>query len=169
MSLSVIKMRGSLRPKIIGPTAFRVVDAYAHQEEEKALAEDHGKKFTDYTITRSAKPHWNVLPYYIAKSRSKNDPLAKSAKLKHHHIYLQPHDSGLYVFMTAAQPANKTISKQILVENLLVWDANSNSLDVFTHPLTNAYVNSFTLDMLKSSESSKTSVFTKLAKLMVEN
>lgn len=42
-------------------------------------------------------------------------------------------------------------------------------LDVFSHPLTGVYINSFTLDMLKSGDSSKSSIFAKLARLMVEN
>ena len=56
-----------------------------------------------------------------------------------------------------------------LVENLLIWDAQGEPLDVFSHPLTGVYINSFTLDMLKSGDSSKSSIFAKLARLMVEN
>ena len=50
-----------------------------------------------------------------------------------------------------------------------IWDAQGKAVDVFNHPLTGAYLNSFTLDMLRSGESSKSSIFAKLSRLMVEN
>lgn len=89
--------------------------------------------------------------------------------MKHHHIYLQSHEQGLYVLVSDAQPANITMERPKLVENLLILDAEGKPLDVLNHPLTGVYLNSFTLDMLRSSESSKTSIFAKLARLMVEN
>lgn len=110
-----------------------------------------------------------MLPYYLVPGRSKKDPLAKSDKLKHHRIYLMPHSEGVYYLVTSAQPANAKIAKQNLVENLKIWDANGNDVDVFSHPLTGCYLNSFTLDMLRSGESSKSSIFVKLAKALIEN
>ncbi|ART81112.1 hypothetical protein CBP12_05560 [Oceanisphaera avium] len=89
--------------------------------------------------------------------------------MKHHHAYLQPHDQGLYVLISDAQPANQSMARTNLVENLQIWDAKGQLLDVFNHPLTGLYLNSFTLDMLKSGNSSKSSIFAKLARLMVEN
>lgn len=56
-----------------------------------------------------------------------------------------------------------------LVENLLIWDAHGHHPNVFTHPLTGVYLNGFTLDMLRRGNSSKSSIFAKLARLMVEN
>ncbi len=156
-------------PRLIGPAQFNIVDSYVYQEQEKALAERQGDKFSGYTITRSAKPEQNVLPYLISPARSKYDSLAKTQKMKHHHIYLQPHENGVFVLVSDAQPTNPTIAHPNLVENLLIWDAQGKAVDVFNHPLTGAYLNSFTLDMLRSGESSKSSIFTKLARLMVEN
>ena len=156
-------------PRLIGPALFNAVDLYAYQEQEKASAEQSGRDFTGYTITRSAKTEQNVLPYLISPARSIHDPLTKSQKMKHHHIYLQPHDQGLYVLISDAQPANQSMARTNLVENLLIWDAQGQPLEVFNHPLTGLYLNSFTLDMLKSGNSSKSSIFAKLARLMVEN
>lgn len=156
-------------PRLIGPAQFNVVDLYAYQEQEKALAEQNGGDFTGYTITRSAKADSNVLPYLISPGRSIHDPLTKSQKMKHHHTYLQPHNHGLYVLISDAQPTNQSMARTNLVENLLIWNAQGESQKVFTHPLTATYLNSFTLDMLKSGESSKSSIFAKLARLMVEN
>lgn len=156
-------------PRLIGPAQFNVVDLYAYQEQEKASAEQSGGGFTGYTITRSAKAEHNVLPYLISPGRSIHDPLTKSLKMKHHHTYLQPHDHGLYVLISDAQPTNQSIARTNLVENLLIWNAQGEPQDVFSHPLTGIYLNSFTLDMLKSGDSSKSSIFSKLARLMVEN
>lgn len=156
-------------PRLIGPATFNVVDSYTYQEQEKAIAELNGQEFNGYTITRSAKAAQNVLPYLFAPGRSIHDPLSKSQKMKHHHIYLQPHDQGLYLLVSDAQPANPTMARSNLVENLLIWNEQGELLDVFSHPLTSVYLNSFTLDMLRSGNSSKSSIFAKLAKLMVEN
>lgn len=41
-------------PRLIGPFETNVVDLYAYQEQEKALAERNGETFTEFTITRSA-------------------------------------------------------------------------------------------------------------------
>ncbi|PHI32622.1 hypothetical protein CRN84_07615 [Budvicia aquatica] len=109
------------------------------------------------------------MPYLISPGRSKHDPLTKSQKMKHHHTYLQPHENGVFVLISDAQPTNPSIARPNLVENLLIWDAQGNAVDVFNHPLTGVYLNSFTLDMLKSGDSSKSSIFAKLARLMVEN
>lgn len=156
-------------PKIIGSASFDSVEWYLHQEDEKHTSENKGDSFNDYLITRTYKTDKNVLPYYLVQGRSKSDPLAKSNKLKHHRIYLMPHKEGLYYLVTHAQPANATIAKQNLIENLILWDANGDQVEPFNHPLTGAFLNSFTLDMLKSGESSKSSIFIKLAKLLIEN
>ncbi len=156
-------------PRLIGPSHLDMVELYSYQEQEKKQAERDGVKFSDYTITRSAKAEQNVLPYLMSPGRSIHDPLTKSQKMKHHHAYLQPHDHGLYVLVSDSQPANPSMARPNLVENLLIWDAQGEPLDVFSHPLTGVYINSFTLDMLKSGDSSKSSIFAKLARLMVEN
>ena len=156
-------------PRLIGPSHLDMVELYSYQEREKKQAAFDGLKFTDYTITRSAKAEQNVLPYLISPGRSIHDPLTKSQKMKHHHAYLQPNYQGLYVLVSDSQPANPSMARPNLVENLLIWDAQGEPLDVFSHPLTGVYLNSFTLDMLKSGDSSKTSIFSKLARLMVEN
>ncbi|WP_172979234.1 hypothetical protein [Citrobacter portucalensis] len=156
-------------PRLIGPTKFDAVDWYAYQESEKARTERKGDNFNEYTITRSAKSEQNILPYLISPGRSKHDPLTKEQKMRHHHTYLQPHEHGVFVLISDAQPINPSIARPNLVENLLIWDAQGNAVDVFNHPLTGVYLNSFTLDMLRSGESSKSSIFTKLARLMVEN
>ncbi|AZT01525.1 hypothetical protein ELZ82_03625 [Salmonella enterica subsp. enterica serovar Mikawasima] len=109
------------------------------------------------------------MPYLISPGRSKYDSLTKTQKMKHHHIYLQPHENGVFVLVSDAQPTNPTIARPNLVENLLIWDARGKAIDVFSHPLAGVYLNSFTLDMLRSGESSKSSIFAKLARLMVEN
>lgn len=156
-------------PRLIGPSHLDVVDLYSFQEQEKKQSERDGVKFNDYTITRSAKAKLNVLPYLISPGRSIHDPLTKSQKMKHHHMYLQPHDYGLYVLVSDSQPANPSMARPNLVEKLIIWDAQGEPLDVFSNPLTGVYLNSFTLDMLKSGDSSKSSIFAKLARLMVEN
>ncbi len=156
-------------PRLIGPSHLDVVDLYSFQEQEKKRTERDGIKFSDYTITRSAKAELNVLPYLMSPGRSIHDPMTKSQKMKHHHAYLQQHDHGLYVLVSDSQPANPSMARTNLVENLLILDAKGEPLDVFSHPLAGVYLNTFTLDMLKSGDSSKSSIFAKLARLMVEN
>ncbi|EFN5247193.1 hypothetical protein FQI33_07965, partial [Escherichia coli] len=90
-------------PRLIGPAQFNIVDSYDYQEQKKALAERQGDKFNGYTITRSAKLEQNVLPYLISPGRSKYDSLTKTQKMKHHHIYLQPHENGVFVLVSDAQ------------------------------------------------------------------
>lgn len=160
----------SLRvPRLIGPAQMNVVDLYAYQQEEKSRAKRDGRPFKEYTITRSAAPERNVLPYLLAPGRSTRDPLSKPKYMKHHHAYLQPHEQGLYLLVSNAQPADQSMARPNLVENLLIWDAQGHHPDVFTHSLAGVYLNSFTLDMLRSGNSSKRSMFAKLARLMVEN
>lgn len=160
----------SLRvPRLIGPAQMNVVDLYLYQEEEKARTERDGSTFKEYTITRSVAPERNVLPYLLAPGRSTRDPLSKEKYMRHHHAYIQPHDQGLYLLISNAQPADQSMARPNLVENLLIWDAHGHHPNVFTHPLTGVYLNGFTLDMLRRGNSSKSSIFAKLARLMVEN
>ena len=158
-------------PRLIGNSTFDLVALYAYQEQEKAAAADCGRPFgaRDHEITRSTMPERTVLPYYLAPGRGVADPLMYSAKLKHHHTYLMPHSEGVYVLVTAAQPANQTLSRQSLINNVIVWDSTGLEVDPMTAVLTQTYLHSFTVDLLKNDESAKTSLFEKLAKLMVEN
>ena len=156
-------------PRLIGPEHFDVVEWYASQEREKKIVENQGRAFSEYIITRSAKPEHNVLPYLIAPGRGKADPLTKNQKMRHHHIWLQPHEQGTFVLVSDAQPTNPTIARANLVDNVLIWNNYGEVVDVFNHPLSGVYLNSFTLDMLRSGESSKSSIFAKLARLLLEN
>jgi hypothetical protein len=120
-------------------------------------------------VSRSADSNKNPLPYLINKARRKGDPLIKGATMKNHFCFIRKNDQGVYFLLSDAQPARASMSRANLIENVMVLGPDGGRLDAIDLSITSIYLNSFTLDILKSGDSSKTSVFEKLARTLVEN
>lgn len=88
-----------------------------------------------------------------------------SDKLAYHHLFLSPNENGV----TSAQPAGVDIKKQILLKNVVSLDECGKPTNWAESKLVGQYLNSHTVDILSVNDSSKTSLFTKLAKVLVEN
>lgn len=97
-----------------------------------------------------------VLPYYIARKKQR-------------HIYLQKCENDLLCFVTTLGNVNQNIEKQNLIYNILTFDENGNILDALDQKVTDLYLKSFTKDVLKINEYSKSSLLEKVARIYIEN
>jgi len=131
-------------PQIIGNT---VVDNISMAESE------------DLTVNRKSATDISVLPYYL---------LPKERK-QYHHIYLQERGPDLLYFVAPKQRPNQEIAKQNRISNILTFDEGGNLLKALEQPVTKLFLSSFTEDILKINEVSKSSLLEKVAKLYLEN
>lgn len=99
------------------------------------------------------------LPYY----------LVKKARKQYHHIYIQELENDLLCFVSRLNAAQQTIDKQNLIYNILTFDTEGNLLKALDQKVTGIYLNSFTEDILRLNEVSKSSLLEKVAKLYIEN
>ena len=109
-----------------------------------------------------------ILPYYIAKGRSVKDELS-DAHRKYHRVYVEENEHGVLVFVSDASSPKAKIDKQSLLKSVICWDGDGVVMSWKSSQLMNDYLNSHTYDILSAKDSAKTSVFTKLAKLLVMN
>jgi hypothetical protein len=110
-------------------------------------------------VNRKSATDISVLPYYL---------LPKERK-QYHHIYLQERDPDLLYFVAPKQRPNQEIAKQNRISNILTFDEQGNLLSALDQTVTTVFLNSFTEDILKINEVSKSSLLEKIAKLYIEN
>ena len=110
-------------------------------------------------IRRLSAAKVSPLPYYLLEIERK----------QYHHIYLQQRESDLLFFVSSQQRPNQNIDKQNLIYNVLTFNKSGELLDAITQDVTNIYLESFTQDILRVNEVSKSSLLEKVAKLFVEN
>ncbi len=113
----------------------------------------------DAIINRRSAFDKSVLPYYVMPS----------ARKQYHHIYLQERYPDLLYFVAAKNKPNATIDKQNRIYNLLTFDSKGNLLKALEQPVTKLFFNSFTNDILRVNEVSKSSLLETIAKLYIEN
>ena len=146
-------------PRVLGNAALDLVSMWQQCETD-----DEKKQ----VFTKSTDPDKCIVPYYIAKGRSVRDHLSDVHR-KFHRVYLQEHGDGVLVFVANASSPNISISKQTLLKQVICWDKSGSPVDWKSSKLVNDYLNSHSYDILSANESAKTSIFTKLAKLLVMN
>ncbi|NRA83960.1 MAG: hypothetical protein HRU22_09410 [Gammaproteobacteria bacterium] len=112
-----------------------------------------------HTVNRQSGTGISVLPYYL---------LPKERK-QYHHIYLQERGPDLLYFVAPKQRPNQDIAKQNRIYNLLTFDDQGNLLKALEQPVTQMFLSSFTEDILRINEVSKSSLLEKIAKLYIEN
>ncbi len=110
-------------------------------------------------IGRTNKPSETVLPYYLAPRANKQE----------HRIFLQHLAPNLLCFVRPVNKPNATIEKQNLVYNILVSTEKGDKIDAIGAKITDTYLSSFTLNIHKVNETSKSSLFEKIASLFLSN
>jgi len=131
-------------PQVIGNT---LVDSISVAESDER------------TVNRQSSIESSVLPYYL---------LPKERK-QYHHVYLQEAGVDLFYFVAQKQRPNQDIAKQNRIYNLLTFNSKGDLLNALEQPVTHLFFNSFTEDILKINEVSKSSLLEKIAKLYIEN
>lgn len=100
-----------------------------------------------------------VLPYYLIPKERK----------QYHHIYLQQREHDLLYFVSTINRPKPKIEKQNLIYNILTFDKNGNIINALDQEVTEIYLKSFTEDILRLGEVSKSSLLEKVAKVFIEN
>ena len=132
-------------PLIIGN---QVVDSIKEAEKSK---NDKIRKLSGINET--------PLPYYLLPKKNK----------QYHRIHLQQQGDNLLFFVSFIQQPNVSIVKQNLIYNLLTFDVLGKRLNALEQEVTDIYFQSFTQDILRLNEVSKSSLLEKIAKLFIEN
>ncbi|MEH0689619.1 hypothetical protein H4F17_11155 [Vibrio cholerae] len=110
-------------------------------------------------IGRTSKFEQTVLPYY----------LAPKARKQEHRIFLQHAEPDLWYFVRETNKPNSTIQKQNLVYNILTYTPNGKLTDPMLQSITDTYLRSFTMNVHKVNEVSKSSLLDKIASLYLGN
>ena len=161
-------------PMLIGNAEHDPVSLYAEQEAIRAEYEaaDEEMPASENHFGRSSADNRNPLPYYFTTGRRKGDPL-KIEKMAKHRVFLMPQPpeqpNSTLVFVSDAQPPNTVLDRQITMQNLLIIDNDGKAVDPIGNPLAGCFLNTFTLDLLRSGNSSRSSILEKIAKLPLEN
>lgn len=110
-------------------------------------------------VRRGAKTKETILPYYL---------LLKERK-QYHHIYLQQRENNLLYFVSTINRPKPKIEKQNRIYNILTFDMGGNILNALDQTVTEIYLKSFTDNIHKLGEVSKSSLLEKIAKVYIEN
>ncbi|MCW7548158.1 hypothetical protein OO184_09465 [Photorhabdus sp. APURE] len=110
-------------------------------------------------VNRVCNPIETVLPYYLAPKQNS----------QYEHIYLQPKGNDLLYFVSPCNSPNQTIAKENLIYNILTIDKEGKQINAMEQNITSIFLRSFTNDILKLREVSKSSLFEKIAKIYIEN
>ncbi|MBS9442065.1 hypothetical protein [Photorhabdus heterorhabditis] len=110
-------------------------------------------------VNRVCNPIETVLPYYLAPKQ----------KSQYEHIYLQPKGDDLLYFVSPCNSPNQTIAKENLIYNILTMDKEGKQINAMEQNITSIFLRSFTNDVLRLKEVSKSSLFEKIAKIYIEN
>ena len=115
---------------------------------------------------RSAKPEETILPYYLGlRTDKKGDE--KVGKLER--IYLQDCGENLLCFVRSHGSMRQSIDKQDLIRNIRVIDKDGNLLRPIDQDITNLFLRSFTLNIHKLNEVSRSSLLEKVASILLDN
>lgn len=113
----------------------------------------------ELNINRKSGMDVSILPYYLLPIERK----------QYHHVYLQDREPDLLYFVAPKQRPNQDIAKQNRIYNILTFDGEGTLLKAIEQPITHLFLSSFTEDILRINEVSKSSLFEKIAKLYIEN
>ncbi|MCC8376667.1 hypothetical protein J8V17_22625, partial [Photorhabdus bodei] len=110
-------------------------------------------------VNRVCNPIETVLPYYLAPKQNS----------QYEHIYLQPRGDDLLYFVSPCNSPHQTIAKENLIYNILTMDKEGKQINAMEQNITSIFLRSFTSDILRLREVSKSSLFEKIAKIYIEN
>lgn len=110
-------------------------------------------------VRRVSKKKDTILPYYLL-------PLERK---QYHHIYLQQQEHDLLYFVSKINKPKPKIEKQSLIYNIRTFNKNGNILNSLDQAVTEIYLKSFTENILKLNEVSKSSLLEKIAKIYITN
>jgi hypothetical protein len=112
-------------------------------------------------INRKNLPKNCVLPYYITQALRKRQL---------YHVFLEDcGQEGVRYFVSEAGPPAAKIEKQSRTQNILVFNDNSDKVRPLEEELNALFLQSFTFNILNNNESSKKSIFQKIAEIYIEN
>lgn len=100
-----------------------------------------------------------VLPYYVAYV----------ARRQYHHIHMHYDGNNLVYFVSPVNKPNAKLPKQSLTYKIRVTDINGQILDPFEIPVTAVFLQSFTRDVHKVREVSKSSILEKIVDIYLSN
>ncbi|PMO02813.1 hypothetical protein BCT21_07210 [Vibrio sp. 10N.222.55.F9] len=100
-----------------------------------------------------------VLPYYVAGV----------ARRQYHHIHMHHDGNNLVYFVSPVNKPNAKLPKQSLTYKIRVTDINGQILDPFEMPITAVFLQSFTRDVHKVREVSKSSILEKIVDIYLSN
>lgn len=100
-----------------------------------------------------------VLPYYVAGV----------ARRQYHHIHMHYDGNNLVYFVSPVNKPNAKLPKQSLTYKIRVTDINGQILDPFEIPVTAVFLQSFTRDVHKVREVSKSSILEKIVDIYLSN
>ena len=131
---------------------------------------DHSKTTGDFMpIGRKTGEQDCVAPFYILPTRGKRDELVLDNAKEFHHVFVEDRGQEVVVLVTNATGPKSKIEKQSLPKNIIVWDDNGKKCDWRESQLLGSYLNGHTYNIVSLKESAKTTIFTKLAKIIIES
>ena len=111
-------------------------------------------------IHRAHKGKTPILPYYVI---GKFDG-------QRYRVFLEDCGvEGVRYFVSSNKAPKGQIMKQVRNQNILVFSENGEKKEPLQQFITELFLQSFTFDMLNNEESSKKSIFVKIAELYIEN
>ncbi|MDR7122244.1 hypothetical protein [Rheinheimera soli] len=131
-------------PQIIGNALFDNAERYRE-------ADDNLRKLT--------AEQENPLPYYINPSKSG----------VYHQTFIFDDAPNYFYFVAPKGNPQSSFDRQLRVYNILVWNHEGHLVRQANDPITKLYLESLTDDILKNNQVSKTSLFSKIARLPIEN
>ena len=131
-------------PQIIGNVAFDNINRYY---------EDGG------SLRKLSAAEKNPLPYYVSPK----------IQGQYHHIFVQPDGMDLRYFVSPKGNPRSEFDTQQRVYNLLTWGSDGSLVTPLAQGVTTLFFDTFTDDIQRNNQVSKTSLLMKVTKMFLEN
>ena len=129
--------------------------------KEKGMKEFFNKKAKD--------PSKIIVPIECILGRKKGNIHYHSTTKQYHRVLLSENNLGLLCCVTRAGGMPQTIQKQTLIKQISCWDVNGKTLAYSESKLMPEYIKSHTYDLINILNSSKSTIFEKLVKMVIDN
>lgn len=148
-------------PKSLGNSSIDLIVEWLKLKEVEEKKRVFGKK-SNHDVC--------IIPFYITKSRSsRTDKHIHLKNKQYHHLFVEPHKEGINVFLSNATSVGTSQSKQIRIKNIISWNSDGIVIPWNQSKVVSEYLNSHTFDIVSAKEVSKTSIFNKLAQMLLLN
>ncbi|WP_417500082.1 hypothetical protein [Methylophaga sp.] len=141
-----------LTPQIIGRTDMNLASLYWEYE-------NNGEPLKEM-VSRKLDEDINVLPFYLVRTKAKQRYRVYASNVSR---------KDMAVFVSGGMSPEQTIENRNLMRTIDIVGADSGYEDVDGHPLTDLYLSSMTYNLIRLNESSRSSMFEKLARLAILN